>query len=243
MKKSTFTKTCLTMLALSLCTSLVFADTPDPEGRSTNAAVQYQLTLADYIKITSGGNKASETTFTDGYTGITINQGMTGHFDIISNAPTRKMNLKSSCPLAAGGQEAPLFGVTFTEDAQGNQTGTGTGVLIFTRTANSPTDESLKNIKGTQKDGQGSAIATAADANPNAIAFNVNFAKTYAHGLDDGGLVATFDAAQGAIEFDMTNGVSTLDITVTGSNVANTFNTKDQSGTYQATLTLTDGAL
>ena len=222
MKKSTFTKTCLSVLAFLLCTSFASA----ANDQSTNAAVQYQLTLLDYIKITSTGNKDAQTTFGQDYGSISIQEGMTGHFDIISNDPTRQMNLKASCPLATGGVESPLYDVTFTGD-------NGTGKLIFTRTENSPSDASLTNIKGTP----------AADSNPNAIAFNITFAKTYAHGLDDGGLTPTFDSEKGAIEFDMTNGVATLEVQVNGSNVENTFNTKDQSGTYQATLTLTDGAL
>ena len=38
----------------------------------------------------------------------------------------------------------------------------------------------------------------------------------------------------------MKNGVLDLTYEVSGSNETNTFNTQDMSGTYQATLTLTD---
>ncbi|MCQ2740018.1 MAG: hypothetical protein MJ237_07315 [bacterium] len=224
MKISKFTKTLPIVLALACFTCGASYAAGD---QSTTANVQYQLTLNDYIKITSGGNKTSGTTFGTDYSSVAITEPMTGHFDVISNKDTRSLTLTATCPLASGATDSPLYDVIFGEE-------TSSGKLIFTNTTNSPTSASLTNIKGTDP---------AVDNNPNAIAFNVTFASSFAHGKSGGGFIPTFDGESGKINIIMNNGVATFDITVSGNNVTNTFNTKDQSGTYQATLTLTDGAV
>ena len=45
------------------------------------------------------------------------------------------------------------------------------------------------------------------------------------------------------VKYTMKNGVATFTCTLQGANVANTFDTHDTDGTYQATLTMTETAI
>ena len=213
MKISKITKILPLALALSICSAMA--------TESTTATVNYQLTLEDYIKITTTTkNLNSTTTFGTDYGTIEITNDMTGAFNIISNAKTRTMELTGT--LVDG--ESPLYDVTFD-----NEAGTGTAKLIFTHSTEIPDGTSLSNIYG---------ASPAADSNPNAIAFNVTLGQTYAHG--PGKIEGAWDSTNKKITYTMNNGVSDLTIKVGGLNVDKTFNTQDQSGTYKAVLTLTD---
>ncbi len=213
MKISKITK--ILPLALALSMTGVFAT------ESTTATVNYQLSLEDYIKITTSTEElSSTTTFGANYGSITIDSDMTGKFNIISNAKTRTMELKAT---NVDG-ENPLYAVTFD-----NAAGTGTAKLVFAHTTEIPDGTSISNITGE---------SPAADSNPNAIAFNVTLGQTYAHG--PGSIEGAWDGTNKKIVYTMNNGVSDLTIKVGGKNLEDTFNTQDQSGTYKAVLTLTD---
>ena len=211
--------------ALTVCTA--FAD--GGTDTSTNASAQYQLTLKDYIKIsTTTPQLTSTTSFGTDYESITIDTSMTGAFNVISNAKTRKMYLTGACPVTASttgsstGSASPLYGAD--SDCKNLK-------LVFTHTTDIPEADSITNITG------GSPLV---DQNPNAIAFAVSSNYTHAHGPSTTPISATWDATNNRVEYVMKNGVLDLTYEVSGSNETNTFNTQDMSGTYQATLTLTD---
>lgn len=212
-------------MALSVCGAYAEEQAAD---YTANASVTYQLTLEDYVKITALAEDTSyesETKFGTDYSNITIDGTLFGGFNVISNAPSRTMELTASCP---GGSTTALYG------------GSGTGEefnLVFTKVgATTDIDTALANITGLAAQGQ-QAQPVAADSNANAIAFGVTVETTHEHG-GAAGITSAWDDDK--ITYTMANGVSDIKYTVSGSNVANTFNTKDESGTYQATLTLTD---
>lgn len=203
--------------ALTVCGA--FAD--GGADTSTTASTQYQLDLKDYIKIsTTTKELTSPTSFGQDYGNITIDNAMTGQFKVISNAKTRKLYLTGACPVT--GAASPLYGA---------DTDCKKLKLVFTHTTDVPAAESVQNITGGSPE---------VDSNPNAIAFAVTSNYTHEHGPADTPITATWDNANNRVEYTMKNGVMDLTFNVTGTNEASTFNTQDMSGTYQATLTLTD---
>lgn len=216
MKISKIAKVLPIALALSICGVYASGGTDE----STTASSQYQLNLEDYINITtSTANLTSTTTFGTDYSNISIDSAMAGKFNVISNAKTRKLYLTGTCPVA---DAKPLYGAdTNCENLK----------LVFTHTTEIPGAESVLNITGG---------SPAVDSNPNAIAFAVAATTTHAHGPSDAPLVASWDADNQRVEYTMKNGVADFTYSISGSNEAQTFNTQDMSGTYQATLTLTD---
>lgn len=217
MKISKIAKILPIAFALTVCGAFAEGGT----DTATTASSQYQLTLNDYIKVTtSTANLTSTTSFGQDYSNISIDSTMAGKFNVISNAKTRKLYLTGTCPVT--GTASPLYGVdTNCENLK----------LVFTHTTEIPDAASVQNITG------GSATV---DENPNAIAFAVTAATTHEHGPSETPLVASWDAANQRVEYTMKNGVADFTYSIGGSNEANTFNTQDMSGTYQATLTLTD---
>lgn len=204
-------------LALTVCTA--FAD--GGTDTSTTASSQYQLNLKDYIKITTSTPTLNSTTsFGTDYKSISIDTGMTGKFNVISNAKKRTMYLTGACPVT--GTASPLYGAD--TDCKNLK-------LVFTHTTDQPDASSVTNITGGTTD---------PDGNPNAIAFAVVSTYTHAHGPSDAPIAASWNASNNRVEYTMKNGVLDLTYAISGSNEANTFNTQDMSGTYQATLTLTD---
>lgn len=203
--------------ALTVCTA--FAD--GGTDTSKNASAQYQLDLKDYIKIsTTTPNLNSTTSFGADYKSISIDSGMTGTFNVISNAKTRKMYLTGACPVT--GDASPLYGAD--TDCKNLK-------LVFTHTTEIPEAASVTNITSGSPE---------MDKNPNAIAFAVSSNYTHEHGPSETPISASWDESNQRVEYTMKNGVLDLTYAVTGGNETNTFNTQDMSGTYQATLTLTD---
>lgn len=210
-----------TILPIAFALTVCGAFAEGGADTSTTASTQYQLNLKDYIKITTTTEELNSTTsFGQDYSNITIDTAMTGQFKVISNAKTRKMYLTGTCPVT--GAAAPLYGAD--ADCKNMK-------LVFTHTTEIPAAESVQNITGG---------TPAVDSNPNAIAFAVTSNYTHEHGPADTPIVATWDEANNRVEYTMKNGVMDLTFNVTGTNEAATFNTQDMSGTYQATLTLTD---
>lgn len=212
MKISKITKILPLALAFTMCSA--FAADP-----AASATVNYSVTLEDYIKISTANSALTATsTFDDGYTGITITD-MSGVFDVVSNAKTRTMQLTAT---KVNGED-PLYAVNFS-----NAQKKGTAKLVFAHTTEIPAASSISNITGG---------APSVDSNPNAIAFDVEITHTYEHGP---GTITAEWVKGSPVDYTMNNGVASLTYKVGGKNVANTFNTQDQSGTYKATLTLTD---
>lgn len=203
--------------ALTVCGA--FAD--GGTDTATTATTQYQLDLKDYIKITTSTEQLNSTTsFGQDYSSITIDTAMTGKFNVISNAKTRKLHLTGACPV--NGSASPLYGAD--TDCKNLK-------LVFTHTTEIPSADSVTNITGGSPE---------VDSNPNAIAFAVTSDYTHQHGPSDTPITATWDGANNQVEYTMKNGVLDLTFNITGTNETGTFNTQDMSGTYQATLTLTD---
>ncbi len=219
MKISKITKVLPIALAMTVCGA--FAE--QAADYTTNAQVQYQLNLEDYVKITSSTpSLSSDTTFGTDYSTITITD-MQGAFNVISNAPSRTMDLTASCP---GSTSSAMYDYAVSaEDGVA-----ATFKLIFTKTTAVDTSDAIDNIIGTP----------AKDSNPNAIAFNVTVTQAHAHGPAETPLVADWDETGRKVTYTMKNGVADFTYLVSGSNVEETFNTQDESGTYQAILKLTD---
>ena len=220
MKISKITKILPLMLALSIYSCAFAEETPEvPETLSKNATVNYTINLKDYIRITtSTPNLSSETTYGNDYKYINISSDMTGAFNVISNAKTRTMELTAE---KVNG-ESPLYDVTFDGDA-------GAAKLVFTHSTEIPAGKSVKDIVDSSTD---------ANNNPNAIGFNVTLGKSYKDG--PGALTGAWDGTNKKITYTMNNGIGDITVKVGGKNIANSFNTQDQSGLYKAVLTLTD---
>ena len=209
-------------LAMALGTSGVFAAGGTD---TTNSAVStFNLTLADYVKITTDAqSKTSTTTYTTDYKGIRIDTAMAVTFKIISNNREEEFYLIGTCPVAGGADatEKALYGAN-ADCTRAN--------LVFTKTDNPPADTSVSDITG--------GTPTLAN-NTDAVAFGMTIAPSHAEGATESPLTAEWDTDYSAIKYTMKNGVGTFLCTINGNNVANTFDTHDTDGTYQAKLTMT----
>ena len=211
-------------LSLSLCGAYA-EDSFAADLGSKSAEVQYTLTLKDFVKITkdAGVISALSSYHTD-YGSIRMSRALQTTFTVVSNAEQRKIKLAGTCP---GGANAIKYVSPTTFE------------LIFGNSDHEPDATSVGNILG------GVDITTDADSNPNAISFLVTLTPTREHGPNVSGDGA---AAIKATEWDtdhiaytIQNGHTTLAYVVATDNQPNTFNTQDMSGTYTATLTMTDG--
>lgn len=189
-------------------------------------AVNYELELKDFVQIeVDAAAKSSTTQFEEDYKSITLLDPISSTFTVYSNALARKLVLTGSCP-STGTAGTGKNGTAI------KHIGDKAFQLTFTNSTHKPDVGSVVNINGTP----------AANSNPNAIAFGVSLVPARV----DGPATATpiyataWDETAGGIVYTVQNGKLTLAYTVDTTNVANTFNTQDMSGTYQATLTLTD---
>ena len=224
MKISKITKFLPVVMALALATTGVYAD--DQKHDST---AEYNLTLNDYIKITTPTVPTGSTvSYGTDYVSATIDNPVVGVFQVISNNREQTLYLKASCPTSGGdgkvGGTSALYGANADCSAL---------KVVFTKTDVPPAATAVTNITG--------GSASMAD-NPDAIAFPMTIALTHQHTVegDDTGTLpaATWDTNR--VKYVMKNGVATFTCTVDGSNEPQTFNTRDTDGTYQATLTLTE---
>ncbi len=218
MRKSTFTKTALTLMALGVFASGAMAVT---EGESPSADVQYQLTLAPYIKITSTGNKASTVSFGDNYGSISIDEPMAGSFTVISNAATRDIYLRGTNTV---NNAKALYAVAENPAALH---------LIFTKVGGVAT---VSDVTDAAKASPSQA------SNKDTISFAITGTPSHAESPDSG-ISPAWDNANKQVVYTMTNGTGTFPFTISGNADPSTFSTHDSAGTYQATLTLTSVAL
>ena len=220
MKISKFTKILPVALALALSVGCVNAAI-DGTDEETEAVLNYQLTLNDYIKITATTDQTLEAsgTFDSDYKNLTLTGTMASGFKVISNAESRVLKLTATNTTTAPG----MYGFD-----------KGNFYLVFTNstaTAEQPTATDVQNITT-----GGSSLAV--DKNKNAIAFKVTATQAHSGGPTTNPFVAAW--ATDHIEYTMKNGTATVDFVVNSKAEDKTFSTHDTKGTYVATLTLTD---
>ena len=220
MKISKFTKILPIALALSLSIGCANAAI-DGNDESTEAVLNYQLTLEDYIKITASTDQTLEAsgTFDSNYENLTLTGTMASNFTVISNAETRVLTLKASNSTTAPG----MYGFD-----------KGNFYLVFTNSTaneNKPEATDVQNITS-------GGNTTAVDKNKNAIAFKVTSTTSHSGGPTTTPLTSAW--ATDHIEYTMKNGTGIINFAVNSKAEAKTFSTHDTQGTYVATLTLTD---
>ena len=220
MKITKFTKILPVALALALSVGCVNAAI-DGTDEETEAVLNYQLTLNDYIKITPKTTTTLETSgaFDEDYKNLQLTGTMESGFKIISNAESRVLTLKASNSTTAAG----MYGFD-----------KGNFYLVFTNstaTTEQPTAADVQNITT-----GGNTLAI--DKNKNAIAFKVTATATHTGGPTTTPFTPSWDTDH--IKYTMKNG--TVDITYVVNSKAEdkTFSTHDTQGTYIARLTLTD---
>ena len=225
MKISKLTKILPIALALSLSIGSVNAaiDGTDETGND-KAQINYSLTLNDYIKITqTGGVTTADGSYGTDYATLDLTTALSANFKVISNAKQRSLWLSS--PTAASGAPCGIYGYNPT---------TNDFYLVFVHSTANVQESSVTGITG-----KAAGSANKEDS-PNAFAFKVNAAvsHTYSDGGTGGSITGVMEGDH--IKFTMDNGIATLGYTLEKQAMTDTFNTRDTSGTYTATLLLTD---
>jgi len=220
MKISKFTKFLPIALALSLsigCANAAIEGTDE----ATEAVLNYQLTLNDYIKITATTDQTLEAsgTFDTDYKNLTLTGTMASGFKIISNAESRVLKLTATNSTTAPG----MYGFD-----------KGNFYLVFTNNTASENKPEATDVQNITTGGN----TLSADKNKNAIAFKVTATQSHKDGPTTTPFVAAWNTDH--IEYTMKNGVATVDFVVNSKAEDKTFSTHDTKGTYVATLTLTD---
>jgi len=217
MKISNIAKILPIALALSICgANAEFA----ADAGSSNATVNYSLTLNDFVKITTAEETnvvSSGTSYNTDYGSVKMAKNLAATFKVISNAEKRKVKLAGTCP---GGTNA----IKHVSDT--------TFELVFGNSSHQPTADAVNDILNG---------ATNPDNNANAISFLVTLTPTREQGPDAATkpIFATeWDTDH--IAYTIQNGHTTFAYTVAQDNEPNTFNTQDMDGTYTATITMTD---
>ena len=207
-------------LALMLGTTAVMAAS---EANITSSTAEYNLTLADYLKIiTEQAPVTSAVSFGTDYSSATIDNALVGQFKVISNNREQILYLVGTCPTADGTAKSLYGADTNCENLK----------MVLTKTDVPPSGTNVTNITGGTPE---------LKDNTDAIAFALNIATTHKDGATETPLKAEWDSDK--VKYTMKNGVATFTCTLQGANVANTFDTHDTDGTYQATLTMTETAI
>ncbi|MBR1373336.1 hypothetical protein IJ750_05815 [bacterium] len=219
MRKSTFTKTALTLMALG-----VFASGAMAAGdEQANDSVQYQLTLADYLKIdATTQDQTSTVTFGENYSSISIDSAMTGTFSVISNASSKVLYLQGTNTVS-GAQALYSNDGDATDDLH----------IVFTKVGGVAADGDVTNA---------ASSAPSKASNKDAISFKIQPTVSHAENSASG-ITPAWDNEKKQVAYTMKNGTGTYSYLISGSADNNTFSTHDSSGTYQATLTLTNTSL
>mgnify|MGYP006916098142 CR=1 FL=1 len=213
MRKSTFTKALFTTIAMSFCMTSVFAE---------SATVNYEITVPNYLTITSGGDPAAvEATvaFSNSNAGTCTlqNSALTGTFTVVSNDPNQKVYLFGSTTGAEQSKKA-LF-----------QTGNAAPILAFAKEGGTATATQIEDAASSSP-----AVAN----NPDVIAFTITPTTTATVSGNNSNLTGTYQTDH--ITYNMGNGVGSFTYVIGGVNVDGTFDTGDTAGTYKATLTMTN---
>ena len=213
-------------LAFTLCTTGAFAVDGSP-----NANTEYSLTVSDFLNITyETGTQSSTVTpqlnnEDNDYTIAQLEGALTGNFRVITNHE-QDVYLYGSCKTSDGTGHA-LFG-----EPEGL-------ILVFA-------NESVDKTRLATDSGLATVEAGTPDptATPNAIAFNMTVTPAMVDGShNEGDPITTADElVGGALKYTLPNSVTNFPISITGNTVAGTLSTLDETGTYKATLYLTNTA-
>jgi hypothetical protein len=228
MKIAKITKLLPIALALALSFTSVQAAVVEGDDESTQATLNYQLTLNDYIKITSthpATTLTSAGTFDEDYANLTLTDSMTSGFTIISNAENR--TLKLTATNTAASTPSAMYGFN-----------NGSFYLVFTN-ASATGGVAASSVTNITAPGEGE---TDVSLNPNAIAFKVTATERHSGGPEASESVKPFVSSWETdhIEYAMMNGTAEVEFKVNSKAEQQTFSTHDTKGNYQATLTLTD---
>ena len=218
-------------LALSLCMST--ASYATTEATNPTHSAEYKLYLKEFFDIeATAPTSAGAVSYANNYSSVTIDEDVTGSFQVISNTNTKDVYLYATC--LADSEVPALYGDY------------GALKLVFTNTAVAATQggaiegaKSSDTVISGIRDGD----ITTADLSPNAIVFDLTVTPT----LDPdkslaGGAITGGDFVQDndtTIQYTMPNGVATFACTVNGTDSVH-FSPLDTNGTYRATLYMSD---
>ena len=214
-----FTKFIPVALMLTLAVPAVYAD---PPAASDNAQSDMQITVPEFINITKldGAVEAATAEFDATYENITLDTAMNATFRVVTNKPGDQVTLHAEAVeagsnklTALGGTDEDHLKIVFTREGSG-EAGANSGAISNALT--SPTKVGNKN-------------AIAFNVTPTITASEASGAVTPSAVLADNVVTYTMSKA-GSCDFLYTLGTT---------QVANTFSTHDQAGTYKATLKMT----
>ena len=223
MKISKITKILPLALAFALATTGAYAEGAaageNTEATNSSQTIKYSLDLQPFLDIetvTANTQTTSNTSFSNNYTGITIDTPLKGEFQVIGNQVSQSVALEATCE--AGGTQKALYTVA----------GAGGGLrIIFTNNTNAAVADDITAMKTT--------YTTA--SSPNAIAFAVT--PTFKHEeTPSQGFLNEPALASDKIIYTVPNGKHTFTYTIGTTAVDNSFSTLDTNGTYKATLTM-----
>ena len=206
-------------LAFVLCTSTAFA-------AEEKAQTDYSISVPDFLKITldvTGQQSATLGTFSDTYDSATLDNNLTGTFKVVTNHE-QDVYLYGECEASAGPTNALVgapgaLALIFTNDGKGERISTASDLSEITAS--------------------GASVAT---KNANAIAFAVTVTPTMETGSynAEDPLVTDDAIKEGALKYTLPNSVTNFEINVDKTVLDNTLSTLDETGTYKATLYLTN---
>lgn len=216
-----FTKFIPVALMLALAVPAVYADPePDPEVAQSDMVI----TVPEFINITKldGAVETATASYDATYENITLNNAMTATFRVVTNKPGDTVYLWAQAnegstvlKTALGGTDEEHLKMVFTREGTG-EAGANSGAI----------DNAL-GVTTTTKVG-----------NKNAIAFSVTPDITV--DASSGAVTPGAALADGVVTYTMTKaGKCDFQYTLGQTQVANTFSTHDQAGTYKSTLFMT----
>ena len=206
------------MLALAIP---AYAEDPAPVA-SDNAQSEMIITVPEFINITKldGAVETATASFDATYENITLSQAMNATFRVVTNKPGDKVYLRgeaveagSTLQTALGGVDEEHLKLVFTRDGSG-AAGANSGAI---------------------ENALGSATKV---GNKNAIAFDVT--PTLTPDASSGAVTPGASLVDNVVTYTMSQaGNCDFQYTLGTTQVANTFSTHDQAGTYKATLKMT----
>lgn len=206
-------KKIFSILALAFIMSLsapVFAATA--ETGTGNATIPLTVSVPTYLNMaTNGTQKTAVTSTISSATSLSLNENLHVKYDIVSNVDAT-VTLTATAPSTADGGTTPaLYGDDASDMA-----------IVFSRNDSTATATAISNAGGSTAD------------NLNAIAFKLVSAAP----VKDLGADVTVTPGSNKIDYAIHPATTTLEFTISGSSLANTFTMQDKAGTYTATLYL-----
>ena len=192
-------------------------------GQTNTDSAQLELTLPEFIDITSQGtNHSSNVTYEDNYSNLKITTPLIAQFQVITNIKRATNGVKLTAK--AGTSDINALRATSKSDFY----------LVFANTSKMPDASSIGDAAG---------ASPTSSKNPNAFAVHItpNVDSIANTGATDPELNATYGTTY--VDYPLTNGIYKFTYTLDQTALDSTFSTLDTDGTYQATLTLTQATL